>query len=161
MRKHKEHKEMAELNPDSNDLYEESLIDDFYPKRPEGLKDVGLYDFVKWYDKTGNDASGKRQYRKRLKPKIVNNKIFDPTKPKQCEDYFYNLLLLFVPFTDESNFRCEGKTAEEAFNEFLDKCDSLKDHHESLQHMLKAQPKMKEIDEARKCEEVPHDDERE
>ena len=164
VRKHKELKEMAELNPDSDDLYEESLLDDFYPKRPEELKDVCLFDFVKWYVKSGTDASGNRQYRKLLKPKIVNHKIFDPNKPEQREDYYYSLLLLFVPFTEESDLVGEGKTAEEAFSEFLEDCDSLKDHHESLQRMLQAQSKMKEIDEARKKEdgeEVPDEDKRE
>ena len=92
-----------------------------------------LYDFVKFYVKTDTDASGNRQYRKLMKPKIVNHKLFDPNKPEQREDYFYTLLLLFVPFTVKSDFIEEGQTAEEAFNQFLGTCESLKDHHESLQ----------------------------
>ena len=127
----------------------------------EALKNVCLYDFVKWYVKSGTDASGNRQYRKLTKPKIVNHKMFDPKKPEQREDYSYTLLLLFVPFTVESELLKEGLTAEDAFNRFLETCDSLKDHHESLQHMLEAQSKVKRIDAARKNEEgyfIPEQD---
>ena len=157
VKKHKELKEMLETNPDSDTLFEPNLLDDFYPKRPEALKDVCLYDFVKFYVKTDTDASGNRQYRKLMKPKIVNHKLFDPNKPEQREDYFYTLLLLFVPFTVESDLIEEGQTAEEAFDQFLETCESLKDHHESLQQMLEAQSKIKKIDEARKEQEGEHD----
>jgi len=58
-----------------------------------------------------------------------------PKIPEQLEDYFYTLLLLFVPFTTVSDLIKEGQTAEDAFNEFLETCESLKDHHESLQWM--------------------------
>jgi len=67
---------------------------------------------------------------------------------------------LFLPFTVESDLLKEGQTAEDAFNQFLETCDSLKDHHESIQRMLEAQSKVKRIDEARKSEEgepVPED----
>ena len=55
-----------------------------------------------------------------------------------------------MPFTVESNLIEEGQTAEEAFNQFLETCESLKEHHESLQRMLEAQSKIKKIDEAKK-----------
>jgi len=120
VKKHKELKEILEMDPDRNDLFEQNLLDDFYPKRPEALKDVCLYYFVRWYVKSGTDAGGNRLYRKLIKPKIVNFKLFDPKKPEQREDYFYTLLLLFVPFTIESDLLKEGQTAEDAFNEFLE-----------------------------------------
>ena len=66
----------------------------------------------------------------------------------------------FVPFTVESDSLKEGQTAENAFNQFLETCGSLKDHHESLQCMLEAQSKVKRIDEGRKSKEgqaVPED----
>jgi len=68
-------------------------------------------------------------------------------------------LLLFVPFTAESDLIKEGQTAEDAFNEFLETSENLKDHHESLQRMLEAQSKMKRIDEARKEQEGDADSE--
>ena len=68
---------MLETDPDSDKLFEQNLLDDFYPERPEALKDVSLYDFVQFYCKSGTDATGNREYSKLMKPKIVNHKLFD------------------------------------------------------------------------------------
>ena len=60
------------------------------------------------------------------------------------------MLLLFVPFTDESQLVGEGQSAEEAFNKHFSKCALMEDYHEGLQRMLQAQSKVKKINEARK-----------
>ena len=52
----------------------------------------------------------------------------------------------------------DGQTAEEAFNEQFRDYSSMEDHHESLQKMLRAQSKVRRINEARKEEEVPEDE---
>ena len=82
--------------------------------RPASL--VYLFDFIKWYCRGDDDAEGRRQYVRLGKLKIP---IYDPNKPDEREAYFYSLLLLFVPFTDESQLVGKGQTAEEAFNEIL------------------------------------------
>ena len=139
-------------------MYETNLLDNFYPNRPASLSEVCLFDFVKWYRRGDNDADGRRQYVRLGKPKIPNHRIYDPNKPDERGAYFYSLLLLFVPFTDESQLAGDGQTAEEAFNEHFLECTSMEDHHKSLQKMLQAQKKVKRINEARKEEEVPEDD---
>ena len=101
---------------------------------------------------------GRRQYVRVGKPKIPNHRIYDPNKPDEREAYFYSLLLLFVPFTDESQLVGDGQTAEEAFNEHFRGYSSMEDHHESLQKMLQAQSKVQRINKARKDEEVPEDE---
>ena len=154
---YRELQQMAESDPDSNDLYQANLIDNFYPNRPASLGHVCLYDFVKWYRRGDNDAEGRRQYVRAGKPKIPNHRIYDPNKPDEREAYFYSLLLLFVPFTDESELVGDGQTAEEAFNEHFRDHSSMEHHHESLQKMLQAQAKVRRINEARKEEEVPAD----
>ena len=68
------------------------------------------------------------------------------------------MLLLFVSFTDESQLVGDGQTAEEAFNEHFRDYSSMEDHHESLQKMLQAQLKVRRINQARKEEEVPEDE---
>ena len=151
---YRELQQMAESDPDSNDLYQANLIDNFYPNRPASLGHVCLYDFVKWYRRGDNDAEGRRQYVRAGKPKIPNHRIYDPNKPDEREAYFYALLLLFVPFTDESELVGDGQTAEEAFNEHFRDHSSMEYHHESLQKMLQAQAKVRRINEARKEEEV-------
>ena len=57
-----------------------------------------------------------RSYRKLDKPRLPNFKLFDPQKEEQRDSYFYALILLFVPFTNESDLIQDGGTVEEAFN---------------------------------------------
>jgi len=51
---------LAEVMPDSCDLYESGLVDTFYPQRPGELEDCCLYNFKKWYKPNGYDANGKK-----------------------------------------------------------------------------------------------------
>ena len=103
------------------------------------------------YRRGDDDAEGRRQY-------FTNHRLYNPNKPDEREAYFYSLLLLFVPFTDESELVGDGQTTEEAFNEHFKDYSSIEDHHESLQKMLQAQSKVQRINEARKEEEVPADE---
>ena len=141
------------MQQDSNDLYQANLIDNFYPNRPASLGHVCLYDFVKWYRRGDNDAEGRRQYVRAGKPKIPNHRIYDPNKPDEREPYFYSLLLLFVPFTDESELVGDGQTAE-AFNEHFRDHSSMEHYHESLQKYFKHKQRCEELKE----EEVPADE---
>ena len=157
LKKYQELQELAKSDPDSVDMYQANIIDTFYPNRPAILRDVCLYDCVKWYHKGDLDKDGVRQYIRAEKPKIVNHRIYDPNKPEEREAYYYSLLLLFVPFTNEVDLIGEDQTAEEAFNQFLSEYDSMEDHHESLQRMLQAHSKVVAINETRKGEEIPAD----
>ena len=56
IKKYGQLKQLAESNPDSNDLYEANLLDNFYPSQPAALSDVCLFDFVKWYCRGDNDS---------------------------------------------------------------------------------------------------------
>ena len=44
---------MKETNPQSTDIFEDNIIDTFYPQRPRHMEDVCLYDFVAEYTKHG------------------------------------------------------------------------------------------------------------
>ena len=68
------------------------------------------------------------------------------------EDYYYSLILLFVPFRDEGALLRENETAEEAFNCLLPNSDDCSNYHKKLQTMLNAEAKVRKIDEARKAE---------
>ena len=71
---------MKENNPDSTDIFEENLIDTFYPQRPDDLEDVCLYNFVPEYTKSGVDKDGNRVYRKLNKHDLSNHKVSIRTK---------------------------------------------------------------------------------
>jgi len=93
---------MANSNPDSKEIFECNLVDNFYPNRPCELENVCLYDFVKWYIYNGNDSNGQRINKKLIKSRLPNHCVYDPSKENE-KDYFYSLLLLFHPFRNESD----------------------------------------------------------
>ena len=152
LRNYKDLVELQENDPDSADIFEDNLIDTFYPQRPRQLENVCLYDFVSEYERCGQDDSGKYEYRKLSKPRLPNHKLFDPNKENQREDYFYSLLLLFVPFRSEDQLLEEGETAEQAFNRLLVDNTDLNVHHTKLDTMLVAQTKLQEINKERLAE---------
>ena len=84
-----------------------------------------------------------------MKPCLPNHRLFDPNKENQREDYFYSMLLLFMPFRNEGTLLAENETAEEAFNRLIEANSSMYKHHDRLQQMLKLHAKVKEINEAR------------
>ena len=102
-----------------------------------------------WFKK---DSDGKHVYRKLTKPRIVNHKLFDPQKEHQRQDYFYSLLLLFVPFWSEASLLQENETAENAFGRPLPAYGNCSAYHARLQAMLKVQQKLKAISDARKSD---------
>eukprot|EP00731_Ephydatia_muelleri_P010648 Em0005g1234a len=122
---------------------------------PEELENVCLYDFVKWYAYSGTRDNGTRVYQKLQKPILPNHKLFDPSIENQREDYYHSLMLLFIPFRDESNLTAENETAELAFNRFIVENADLSKHHEKLQALLKAQTAVRKINEARQEQEAP------
>ena len=151
-RRLKDYSQLQELkasSPDSTDIFEDNLIDTFYPKRPSELDDVCLYDFVKDY--TRDPQQGRCGYRQLTKPCIPNHKLFDPSNESQKEDYYYSLLLLFVPFRDESDLLRPNETAEQSFARQYTSGSYMHKHHERLQQMLQAQTKIQEINEARQA----------
>ena len=84
---HKVLLEIAEYDPDTEDIFENNLLDTFYPQRPARLEDVRLYDFVANCDWYGEDANGDRKYTKLKKRRLPNHKLFDPEKEAQREDH--------------------------------------------------------------------------
>ena len=117
-----------------------------YPQRPESLEHVCLYDLVTNYNWQTKDDDGNRKYTKLKKPRLPNHRLFNPQK----ENQFYSLILLFVPFRDESSLLLKNETAEEAFKRLINENSSA--YHAKSQRMLDAQSKIKEINEARQAD---------
>ena len=141
LKDHRLLQEIARNNPDTEDIFEDNLIDTFYPQRPQSLEDVCLYDFVANYDWHSKDDSGNRKYTKLTKPRLPNHKLFDPENETQKEDYYYSLIVLFTPFREESSLLLEDETAEEAFLRLASTDSSA--YHAKLQLMLEAQSNVK------------------
>ena len=101
--------EMRESNPNSIAIFEDNVIDTFYPQRPDDMEDVCLYDFVASYVKCGIDKDGNVVYRELNKSVLPNHKMYNPNKENERESYFYSLLLLFVPFRNEEDLTEDGE----------------------------------------------------
>ena len=162
LKNHKVLQKMAECNPNDKAIFEDNVVDTFYPQRPAKLEHVCLYDFIAQYEFKGIDDQGQRVYGKLGKPKLPNHKIFDPEIENQREDYYYSLVLLFCPFRDESSLILGNETAEQAFHRLLSNQSSS--HHSKLKTMLAAASTVKVINDARQAEkleekEVEEDDE--
>ena len=110
--------EIAKKNPDTENIFEDNLTDTYYSQRPINLEALCL-DFVANYDWYGKDDSGNRKYKKLTKCRLPNHKLFDPEKEYERENYYYSLVLLFVPFRDESNLLLRDESTEEAFHRLL------------------------------------------
>ena len=143
VKKHSELTIVCNVNPDNTNIFEDNMIDDFYPDRPEAMNDVCLYDFVKLYRYNGKDNNGKQQYCKLCKPVIPNHVVYDPNKERQSDNYYYLLLLLFVPFRKEEELIEEGETLEQSYACHASDNRLMNEHHDRLQQILKAQGKMK------------------
>ena len=113
---------------------------------------VCLYDFVANYDFCGIDVNCDRKYRKLSKPQLPNHKLFDPERKDQRDAYYYSLILLFVPFREESGLLLEDETSEEALRRLLPDNNTCTAYHGRLQAMLQAQANIKQINDARQAE---------
>ena len=150
LKNYKDIQSIAKIDPDSENIFKESVHQDHYPQRPKKLDNLCLYDFVANYDWYGRDDVGNRVYRKLTKPRLPNHKLFDPENENQREDYYYSLILLFVPFREESSLLLKDETAEEAFRRLLlTNNTGCSAHHAKLQKILQAQSNIKKINIAR------------
>ena len=75
--------------------------------------------------------------------------MFDPQKEEQRDSYFYALILLFVPFTNEDDLIQDGETVEEAFNRHTAANDRCSEYHQKLTKIPKAQSNLKDIKDTR------------
>ena len=149
LKNHKVLQEKARLNPDNQNIFDDNVLDTFYPQRPAALDSICLYDFVANYVFQGVDTNGQRVYKKLSKPKLPNHKIFDLENENQKQDYFYSLVLLFSPFRDESSLLQGNETAEQAFHRLL--ISQSSSYHSKLKTMLAAASNVKSINEARQA----------
>ena len=140
---------MAKDNPETENIFQDNLVDSYYPQRPRDLENICLYANHEWYSKNDN---GDRKYSKITKPQLPNYKLFDPEKDNETEYYYYSLLLLFVPLRDESSLLMLKETAQEAFNCLLPTNVDCTRYHDKLLKMLKAQSNIKKVNEARQAD---------
>ena len=94
---------VSNLPANSENIFYESFIDDYYPNRPENLAHLSLYEFAKYFDIGYDDPPKTLEFyylrnsdrvfcKKRRKPYLINHWKYKPDS--ESENYFYPLLLL-------------------------------------------------------------------
>ena len=86
--------EIRERDPQSTDIFEDNLIDNVYPERPNDMEEVCLYDFVAEYEKCGVDEGGNPVYRERSKPILPNHRVYNPAKERTTTTLCFSCLSL-------------------------------------------------------------------
>ncbi|XP_029157812.1 uncharacterized protein LOC114930228 [Nylanderia fulva] len=145
-RKLKNRKEIEALDPESTDIFYQSLTDDHYPHRPNELENTSLYEFAQWYDiskikpknkfieyyKIGNGCYLKRRQRGYL----INH--FRYNVNTQPENYFFALLLMFKPWRKLEDLKNECDTYTESFHKVKLHLVEALQYHERLEELQKA-----------------------
>ncbi|XP_058863591.1 uncharacterized protein LOC117970172 isoform X1 [Acipenser ruthenus] len=137
---------LAKESPDSTDIYFPSWIDSYYPKRPEALQDMSLYDFIAWHDVVTEKPKNENipcymfpfgYIKKRRIPYLINHYHYSV---QDCpEDYFYAILLLFKPWKDRRDILSEGcHSYVEAFRACKDNLQKAMAYHDQLQQIAAA-----------------------
>ncbi|XP_044742220.1 uncharacterized protein LOC123303484 [Chrysoperla carnea] len=129
-RRLKPKKQIEQLDPNSSDLFYESWVDDYYPNRPLELENIHLYDFLRWYDIKSNvpKLNENQHYYillnnkfliKRQRPYLINHYNIDINK--YPENYYFSILLMFMPWRNLSQLKAGQKSYTEAFYLLKDK----------------------------------------
>jgi len=102
-RKLKSHKEIETLD-EFTDIFCPSVIDNYYPRRPEKLKwSISFYEFIQWYNIKIKPRSKNIEYykidnnhciKRRQHRCLINHYRYNVNKP---ENYFFSSLLMFKP----------------------------------------------------------------
>lgn len=130
----KSQQERGELDNTSTDIFYNNMID-YYHARPIELFNLCLFEFLQWYVKCADKdvdisvTSSSRQPRIRLRPlfqHVIMRKrlkvliIRLPKLPLSSDDYFYGLLMCFLPHQNkeelvQKNQTSKYSTARDAF----------------------------------------------
>ena len=135
-------RKLNEIDLDSKDVFVPTLIEDYYPARPDSLNDMCLYDFVKHIDWNHKNHKNEKTFRRLQKPpEVPNHPLFDPERPDQTDDYYYFLVLMFVPFRDEGELLLTDETPEQAFHRHKNESLPIASHHDKLKKCQRPHPK--------------------
>jgi hypothetical protein len=122
----KSKQEREELDDTSTDIFYNNMID-YYHARPNELFNLCLFEFSQWYVKSADKdldisgASSLKQPRIRLKPPfqhvIMRKRLKSliirlPKLPLSSDDYFYSLLMCFLPHKSEEELLQRNQTSK-------------------------------------------------
>ena len=155
----------------NTEIYYPDLIHDFYPRRPESLSGLSLYEFVEEYkrvwtlakkdqgkivvilDKVESSVIAKFRMRNKNNRPIIYHHEYDVEK--RPEMFYYSLLALYKPWREESDILGGSQKFEEEFNLLVDALPLLKRNYRIKEYIKRARKKME--DDADKATNVEND----
>ena len=128
----KSHQELAQLHPDSTEVYANNLFH-YYTSRPRTLENLCLADFAaKFVRRSHNETfetsekvitwPNKAQFYKLKRNRILRYVRFDIRKDP--ENHYRELLLLFHPFRDEMKILGNSDTFEQQYHLLKEKIEA-------------------------------------
>ena len=88
---------------------------------------------------------------------LPNHKLFNSNKEDEKESYYYSLLLLCVPFRNESDLIKDGERAKDAFQRHMEHNDALNTHSETPENVIcQRECAENQRGQASKCAECTH-----
>lgn len=131
-RRLREYKEIEKLNDNDTNIYHNNLIDNYYPNRPDILEDMCLYDFYSWFDYKTTKCIDKHELcetlqnnlgylHRRTKPKLLKTPKIKPNNPETIQNYFHQILMLFLPWRNEDDdLKLGTDSYQKAFQHAID-----------------------------------------
>ncbi|XP_028132186.2 uncharacterized protein LOC114327696 [Diabrotica virgifera virgifera] len=144
-RKVKTKQQLDNMHDDADNIFCPNWVDVYYPQRPEEIKNICLYDFVRWYDLINNKPKsetvqyfiyGERYLRLRQHPYLINHYKYNVKK--EPESYYHSLLLLFKPWKNHGELMYGMDTYRDAFLSCADELEHMHKYHENLQQIVRA-----------------------
>jgi len=124
LRRYEELEKLAKNDPQSSDLYIAHWVIDIYPKRPEHMENISLFQLLSWYERERNGTDdnmmltdGSFYLRKRLfKPYIIQHRKVNPFETDEKKNAYYgDLLKLFKPWRNENELVVSGNSNYETY----------------------------------------------
>uniref|UniRef100_A0A1X7UCH2 ATP-dependent DNA helicase n=1 Tax=Amphimedon queenslandica TaxID=400682 RepID=A0A1X7UCH2_AMPQE len=140
---------IAANDPSTEDFYGEGLVTHFYPNRAQEHEEYCLYDFVAKLTYKGKNKNGERIYKPLQIERLPNFIDFDVYKENQRDNFYYAIILLFVPFRNEDELVHDGETVQEAFDCHIVDHERCVEANEKYRKLLKCREKLKDIQDAR------------
>ena len=124
----KSRKEVENLPDESEQIYHTNLLDDYYPNRPEEHDEMSLFYFASWYELKPKACQDTKAHNNcfqlgnsygfmhcQSKERIIQTANINCINSQKTEEYFHQLLILFLPWRNENELYLGCDTYFEAY----------------------------------------------
>jgi ATP-dependent DNA helicase PIF1 len=122
----KRYNDIKNLHNDDTDLFYNNMVDDYYPNRPDELEAASLFSLMTWYEYKSKKCEPSHKLclalknnlgflHKRNDEKVLQTPNIKCIDDKSIENYFHQLLFLFLPWDKEEDLLVSYDSYVKAF----------------------------------------------